>query len=124
MLKNMFRFTAYVYIWKRYSKVILSTLCLFGLFWLVGNVHSDYIEYSQLQQDNDYLALSFVIKWATYLVAVAVYLLVNAGGRANNKAASEGQRGQADLQLDPFDEIRTKDKLRSAAEMVIEKHKK
>jgi hypothetical protein len=136
MFNKMFRFTAIMYFWKRYRQLILSTLCLFGVFWLVGTIHSDYVELSQLEQSNDYLAQSFVIKWLIYLVAVAVYLMVNSRGKSGKraekkaetktkeKAAPKSEKGASASQVDPFSEIRNKDKLRSAADMVIEKHKK
>lgn len=133
MLKNLLHLTVLTVIWKRYRKLILSTLLLFLWFWLLGHLHDDYIRYIELNEDKQFLALSFVIKWLAYIVAVIGYLLYNA--RFSLRVGSprevsgmqdslENFKAQDDRQLDvddPFAQIRQRDKLRSRADFVIEK---
>ncbi|MDJ0833365.1 MAG: hypothetical protein QNJ69_07550 [Gammaproteobacteria bacterium] len=129
MLKNLLQLTVLTVVWKRYRTVIISTLLLFLGFWLLGQLHDDYIRYSELNDDKRFLALSFFIKWSLYILAVVGYLLYNArfslrvGSskdpvQADSSNQSSGQPAQS---ADPFAEIRRRDKLRSRADFVIEK---
>ncbi|MBT5031135.1 MAG: hypothetical protein HOM55_02440 [Proteobacteria bacterium] len=145
MIKNLFRITLINFIWKRYAAIIVTTLCLFIYFWLVGKLHADFVAYSELNNDKEYLGLSFVIKWAAFLVGVIVYLLINTRFRnpknfqdtseagffgtlktsQNNKTAELPARKNdiGSTAIDPFENIRKKQKLRSMADFIIEENK-
>ncbi len=134
MFKQLFRLTVITYVWKRYKAIIVSTVILFVFFWLVGQLHQDYLSYGDLNKDTQHFGLSFVIKWAAFITGFIIYVLFNSwqGKRARrtkdlpqdvvstakltSDAPDEGVKAN-----DPFHDIRQKDKLRSKADMIIEK---
>lgn len=141
MIKNLLRITVLSYIWKRYKIIIVSTLCLFAYFWLVGKLHADFVGYSELNGDKEYLGLSFVIKWLAFLVGFLIYLALSTwyrtpeknkhnnlstplnGGLESRKKLIEKstEKSSEPNRPDPFDEIRKKGKLRSKSDLIIEK---
>lgn len=135
MIKNIVKITLLNYLWKKYKAVIVSTVVLFFYFWLVGKLHEDYVSYSHLNNDTNNLGLSFVLKWLCFLVGLGLYLLVNA--RQNRKESvlekmsSTAEKGNAKTaaeassssSADPFQHLREKEKLRSKADVIIERHK-
>lgn len=163
MIKNIVRLTFVSYIWKRYKRLIVSTLVLFAYYWLVGKLHGDYIVYSELtakdladeatSADQTPLAYSFIIKWVALILGGIVYCISNDflitlnRFKAENASESQG-RSKQDPSVkttyssnqnnskqthdgptnpqggDPFEYIRTKDTLRSKADIIIEKKSK
>jgi len=134
MFKQLFRLTVVTYVWKRYKAIIVSTVILFVFFWLVSQLHQDYLSYGDLNKDTQHIGLSFVIKWVAFMVGFIVYVLFNSwqGKRASrskdlpqdsvNTAQLTSDTPDQEVNLnDPFYEIRQKDKLRSKADMIIEK---
>lgn len=134
MFKQLFRLTVVTYVWKRYKAIIVSTVILFVFFWLVGQLHQDYLSYGDLNEDKEYIGASFVIKWLAFIIGFIIYVLFNSwqGKRANgtkdlpndtvNTAQLSSVPSVDEMQAnDPFHEIRQKDKLRSKADMIIEK---
>lgn len=134
MFKQLFRLTVVTYVWKRYKAIIVSTVILFVFFWLVGQLHQDYLSYGNLNQDTQHIGLSFVVKWAAFIAGFIIYVLFNSwqGKRArrakdlpqdsvNTAQLTSDSSDQTAKSNDPFDVIRQKDKLRSKADMVIEK---
>ncbi len=151
MIKNLFRITLASYIWKQYKAIIISTLILFVYFWLVGKLHADFISYSELNNDKRYIGASFIVKWLLFIFGVIFYFFVNVrySDSKGNKQGKEDKYGKEnpessintfginknnspDLQSntksptskDPFEEIRRKNKLKSSADIIIEKNKK
>ena len=144
MIKNIFRITLINFVWKRYAALIVTTLSLFIYFWLVGKLHEDFVAYSELNNDQEYLGLSFVIKWAAFLAGVIVYLLFNTRHRSPKNFQETSQAGVFDklnksqntaveeeptrnrefgsAEIDPFENIRKKEKLRSMADFIIEQN--
>lgn len=117
--------------WKRYKSLIVSTLVLFVFFWLVGLLHDDYVNYIELNDDKQHIGLSFVIKWLVFILGVVVYVLFNTRKTgdstksiASSNTASEQAEAEQDKPCDPFSAIRQRDKLRTRADFIIEKHKK
>jgi hypothetical protein len=138
MLKNLVHLTLLTVIWKKYRSMILSTLVLFGYFFLVSLLHDDYLSYSELNQNQQHLGLSFIIKWSAFIVGILIYLSFNFGflwkkreqtkspdplvKSGKKKSPSEtGNETPATASNDPFAEIRNRDKLRSRADFLIEK---
>lgn len=142
MIKNLIHVTFISYVWKRYKFIIISTALLFISFWLIGKLHQDFLSYSDLNNDKQYVGWSFLIKWFAYLAGIAVYFWFNdrhSRLEKNSDAVSSNARDKhkknsrtsalADNQdaepntKDHFAEIRQKPRLRSTADFVIEKHK-
>ena len=127
MIKNIFRLTALGYIWNRYKTAIISTAALFAHFWLVGAMHEDFVAFIGLNNYTEHLGLSFLVKWVAFILGFVVYLAVN--GRKGKIKPVDGSSGDSSGLVaakdgqDPFDTIRKKDKLRSAADFVVGKKK-
>ena len=140
MFNKLLNVTLVGFLVNRYGAMIVSTLVLFGYFWVVGLIHRDYLDYLELQGSSQGVGLSFVIKWLAFIVGISLYWLFNSyirkkADRKRNKQSSSSLKaaglpadksakntrasGEAEL-YDPFDEIRQKEKLRSRADFVIE----
>lgn len=130
MLKNLVQLTLVSVVWRRYKNVIVSTLILFVYFWLIGKLHQDFVNYSELNEDHDYLAFSFIIKWCAFILGMLIYLLFNSffprSKRPVQTVSIKDQETAAEKRTlpDPFAEIRQREKLRSRADFIIEKHKR
>lgn len=133
MFKNLLHLTLLTLLWKRYKRLIISTLILFVYFWLVGKLHEDYVDYVELNENQQFLALSFLLKWLAFTFGAVIYLLLNVLIIRGNRPTS-AQTGAADSSstdskpkakdADPFAQIRQRKKLRSRADFLIEKHHK
>ena len=106
---------------------------LFFYLWLVGSIHRDYLSYAELQADQSLAGTSFVYKWAALISGVIVYLAYHTIRRRSSFNSKKKPVNNLDPRSteqtntagpDPFAEIRLKEKLRSRAEMMIDKEKK
>ncbi|MGB2465446.1 MAG: hypothetical protein ACPH96_02170 [Porticoccaceae bacterium] len=124
MIKNLFRLTVLSYVWTRYKFVITSTLLLFAYFWLVGEVHKDFVEFIGLNNDTEHLGVSFLVKWLALMLGVLVYFALNRRRRGSSATDSRLTQTAPETSEDPFEAIRKKDKLKSAADFVVERKKR
>ena len=138
MFKQIFRIAFVSLIWKQYKAIIISTVILFAYLWLIGNVHADYLSYAELQEDKSLAGRSFLLKWAALSSGVLLYIAFHflRGSRNRRSSASSKQnvlsgtlvdRPNKDTNSndnDPFATIRTKKKLRSRAEIALDKKKR
>lgn len=141
MFKQIFRITFVTLFWKQYKSVIVSTALLFAFLWLVGNVHQDYLVYAAEQNDEGLVGRSFLYKWLALVSGVLLYLGYHWLRSTSSKTVKEVQpkngyftKGNSsngknhllpdnDQGDDPFAELRNKDKLRSRAEILVDKQK-
>ncbi|MEM7360895.1 MAG: hypothetical protein AAF431_17525 [Pseudomonadota bacterium] len=142
MFKQIFRLTFITLVWKQYKHVIVSTVILFAYLWLVGSVHADYLSYAEMQEDDSLAGASFLMKWAAFIVGVVVYIGFHwLRGRKEKKSEAKSgpvfspKSGKIDSfnsvkskdgqveEIDPFAEIRAREKLRTRAEIMMEKNK-
>ena len=131
MFKQIFRLAFVTVIWKQYKGIIVSTLVLFIYLWLVGSVHADYMSYAEAQSDEALVGRSFLYKWAALISGVVIYIAYNffRGSRPETKNKTTSQsKTNAKLIIagennsdDPFAEIRQKEKLRTRAEILVDK---
>lgn len=129
MFKQVFRLTFVTFIWKHYKRIILSTVLLFACLWFIGYAHSEYLNFAK-QQENTNVEQSFFFKWAAQIIGVAGYLLFHflMPSRKQLKAKDKDKKKPITVEPplpgepDPFDTIRQKQKLRSRAEMMIDKN--
>lgn len=132
MINQLLRLSFIAYVWKRYKKLIVSTVLLLLCFWIVALLHQDYSHYAQLNDDKKYLGISFLLKWLSYGVALAVYVYFNR--LAGNTTTKSGQQDllpqghetekntPSDHQeADPFEHLRHKKQLKSKADQLIDK---
>ncbi|WP_191600404.1 hypothetical protein [Marinomonas algicola] len=148
MMNQIFRLTFVTFVWKKYKRVIISLVALLFSLWMIEQIHQDFVQYSQLNNDTSYLAVSFIIKWVVFLLAAGLFIFVNTILKTKtspskkpsqirskkrffyktsspdktslSKAADDSSKPQSD----PFDAIRSKTKLRSKADLVLEPDKK
>lgn len=140
MINNLFRITFVTFVWSRYKAIIISTLLLFLFFFIVSQVHQDYVSYAELNGDKANVGLSFIAKWCAFIGGFVLYFWLNMRFLASNKKSVEKdepklsrlekvikkpkkkeQSDEPDSTLDPFDAIRKKDKLKSEADFIIDR---
>lgn len=138
MFNKLLKITVIGFIWTRYGRVIASTLMLFAYFWVVSLVHQDYLDYLKLQANAGGAGLSFILKWLAFIAGiVAFWIFNNRSWRKSVRQSNEGSTfpvkpnasklpskkgGNSNVDVDPFESIRRKDKLRSRADLIIEKN--
>lgn len=137
MFKQVFRVAFVTLIWKQYKHVIVSTLLLFAFLFLVGKIHADFLTHAELQGDKSGLGLSFLYKWLAFAGAVGLYFAYHFFWRARQtgdetdsktkeKSVKKGFLSKATKAVeetdgdDPFDKIRSREKLRSRADFLID----
>ena len=124
MFKQLFKLTFITLVWSRYKPVIVSTFLLFIFFWLTHKVHADFLTYSELQNSDDNIGLSFIIKWLVLIAGIFLYFIYNHLAGKPRKSKTKNKRTEKADKNDPFAEIRQKDKLRSKADFIVEKKNK
>ena len=124
MIKNLFRLTVLSYVWTRYKFLISSTLLLFAYFWLVGEVHEDFVEFIGLNNDTQHLGVSFLVKWLALILGALLYIALNSRRRGSTASTRKSTGAEPKTSEDPFESIRKKDKLKSAADFVVERKKR
>lgn len=128
--KQAFRFAFVTLVWKQYKAVILSTIALFAYLFLVGSLHSDFLEHARLNADKQNLGLSFIYKWGAFALGLAIFFGYHYLRPRTKNVAKEKQKklekelNDLDPEDDPFATIRARDKLRSRADFLIEKNDK
>ncbi|MCZ2720785.1 hypothetical protein O1D97_03785 [Marinomonas sp. 15G1-11] len=109
---------------------------------MVEQIHQDYIQYSQLNNDTSYLAASFILKWIVFACAAILFIITNIFFQSKKTSRQKPPasntvkksfifRSTVDkkepvtrLKDDPFDAIRHKPQLRSKADVMLEKSQK
>lgn len=137
MFKQIFRIAFVNLIWKQYKAIIISTVVLFAYLWLIGSVHSDYLSYAKLQADKSLAGRSFLLKWAALSSGVLLYIayhVLRGSRRKRNATAAKSNALSGTLvnrtseetnsnSPDPFAAIRSKKKLRTRAEIALDRKK-
>jgi len=138
MLQRLFTWTIIAAIWKRYGRALkLLPVILVGVF-IISLVHDDYVRYAEVSNDRSLLHWSFLIKWFLILAVVVWYwqfaksVISSKKNRAKNNSTFKnesmfGKKSDVDVEVDsapdPFAEIRNKKRLRSKADIVIERER-
>ncbi|WP_371195542.1 hypothetical protein [Glaciecola sp. SC05] len=136
-------------LWRKYKFLLVSLIALIAFVFLVGQIHQDYLSYAQ-STANASVGLSFAVKWLVWAVAIFVFLGANHWVNKRKQKQSDLEEKNSALQRiinwknrnklnsteapakqpseerskaseDPFAELRTKDKLRTYADLIIEK---
>ena len=126
MWNNLLKLTLASYIWKRYRRTLIALPLLLLYFWLINLVHQDYLAYSQLNDSQVGVGLSFVVKWILIFIGIFTFIFIHFTNGANRSSADNMQTSKSDLgsDSDAFDAIRQKDKLRSRADVILDKKPK
>jgi hypothetical protein len=110
------------FIWKKYRRIIVSTVLLFTFFWLVNFAHTEFLSFSQLQEQQTDVSMSFFIKWLCLTIGFIIYWIFISW--KSKKIVKEIHNIHDNNEADPFAVIRNKDKLRTRSEIMIEKNTK
>ena len=139
MFQHVVRWTFFITIWKKYKAQLLTTLGYLLALLLVSLIHKDYLDYVATSNDGqDFIATSFILKWIAYITVTASYFYLFS--RFSKKAeighenlsflrkfqkqtppAASKKTNKAQEAADPFANIRTKAKLRSEADLLMDK---
>jgi len=120
--------------WKKYSTTIISTVVVLVYFFVVSKLHEDFVNYSSLVLDNQYLGISFVVKWIAWLFGAILYLFMGFSyfnksqikRTFNNITIHSSKTDKERIQKhesNPFEEISKRGKLRSKSDFILEKRK-
>lgn len=143
MINQLMKWGVLLGIWKRYGAAIKMLPVLLVTLVLVYALHADYVEYAQVSEHKQNLALSFLLKWGAIAAVVLVYVAyvkqVVASKQPNNlktrltkksaldnakqtqeKAPSAVSDKPPEPSQDPFANIRKKKQLRSKADVIID----
>lgn len=136
MWNNLLKLSVVSFLWRRYKKTIILLPILLLFFWVVGLAHSDYLAYAKLQENNQWIGLSFVVKWLALAIGCAVFVFAHLGDKKEieepaeidpdivkkaPKATKEALFSQ-DIN-DSFARIREKKTLNSKADVILKSKK-
>jgi len=134
MFKQAIKYTFLAIIWKKYRVTLVAALCLVLYFWLVNWLHKDFIAYLTMKETDEYLGLSFLVKWLLFGLGILAYLAfvtfrtrnIERVARENPQSVEEKSKSESSLNEgpDPFAALRDKSKLRSKSDLVIDKYPK
>ncbi|GBL05852.1 hypothetical protein [Glaciecola sp. KUL10] len=134
-------------LWRRYKFLLVSLVITVISMVIVGQIHQDYLSYNALLEEPKHVGLSFALKWLIWIGSVILFLGVNHWYNQKKQAEKELDSGGTNTALkkllgrlqvtstdekseqpqkkgqpkDPFEALRSKDKLRSYADVIIEK---
>ena len=128
MFKPLIRITLAHLIWRHYKPVLVATaVCIVGLV-LVSMLHADYVAFAKQLQGESYLGLSFIAKWLLYILIVGIWIYIwirtlRQQQRVQNiRQLMASEEDTTTNESDPFYHIRHKDKLKSKADVILNKH--
>ncbi len=125
MLKPFIKYTLMVVMWKRYRRTILATVLLFAYLWLIGKVHNDFILYTEVNNSENHIGFSFLIKWFAYIIGVLVYIAYLFFCSDTTQKVKEINTEERQAPDDgAFEKVRSKQILMSRADHIIEKYPK
>ncbi len=77
MFQHVVRWTFMITIWKKYKGQLLTTIGYFIGLLLISFVHQDYLDFVKAaNEDQQYVATSFMFKWLAYIGITLVYYWV------------------------------------------------
>lgn len=144
MLNKALKWAVLIGIWRRYGVLIKSIPLVLILLVVIWTLHSDFLAYVQVSKDTNYVVHSYLLKWSFIAIIGYVYWryvssLLKEGEESKEakktkkeKANFKAKKG-ADSSLrsdnndaeasggeyDPFEHIRSKEKLETKAEKII-----
>lgn len=142
VFNQLMKWTIIVGLWRKYKSHVAATGALLLSMLLINYIHLDYIEFSAATGASN-LGFSYLLKWSGFILAIVLYVLhikrVNTAAKYDSRLhkmmkskpadsnstesqANSNQDGKA-KELDPFANIRSKNKLSSEADFLIKKDK-
>ena len=124
MWKSLFKLLVTSVIWTRYRGIILMSLFLLIFIFMVTLIHTDYMHYVERAGQKDYIGISFLVKWGLIIgsvIAYGLYLKWLLRVKPSKSVNRNQEQKPEEQQNDPFAQLRKKKKLRSQAEIMIDK---
>ncbi len=139
MFNQVIKWTIIVSLWRKYKHHVFATLALLLSLVLVNYIHSDFVEYAKASA-NDNIGYSYLFKWLVFIGLIGLYIWqikrVNKAAKFDSKLhkmmnsaptkpvkTQKTSNSDSTHSTDPFANIRSKKKLRSEADFLIEKDK-
>ncbi len=132
IFKQAFRIAFVTFIWKQYKAWIVSTIILLTCILVIGEIHADLLQVWALNKHTSLTSSSLLYKWLAYIGCIAIYCFYHyfrpkkskaVKNKENlNKIKKELSRLSGDE--DPFNAIRSRDKLRSRSDFLLERKDK
>ena len=123
MLKFATRWMLLGYIWNKYHRIIKTLSLYLVLITLIVTLHSEYISYCKaIEQQACNIGFSYIVKWVSVLfvaVVLAAWINFPVKGKTLAKKARLEPSCHA-YKEDKFDAIRTKVKLVSRGDRIIQ----
>lgn len=121
--------------WLKYKSNIIKTLFAVLALAIVHYVYQDVVELFSLNQQQNYLMYALIAKWLVILLIIGIYVFSLKSTASNNQplnvkksdkttaksATPSNQTNQGSESVDPFEQLRHKDKLRSRSDLMLEK---
>jgi len=133
IFRQVFRIAFITLIWKQYKAWIVSSLLLLLSLYLISAIHADFLLHWELQSDNSKTGMSFLYKWLAYVGCIVLYCLyhfLRPKKKVDQQKLNKEKQTALNDELknlsneeDPFRTIRTRDKLRSRSDFILEKEK-
>ena len=129
MLNQILKFTLFTSLWMWLRPRWRGLLALLVFIGLVTLGHREYLDYVTLSGDKDFLIWSYAVKWLLIASGLLVYFLLVVmwpRPRQTRAGKSTGSKGQAattaaEPEDDGFDFLRSKKRLQSRAEKLLDK---
>lgn len=129
MFKFLTKSLLVVALWRRYRKLAISAAVLFFAFFIVGELHEDFLKYAQAMESHDYVGLSYVLKWLLLALLSAAFYGFNVLTLSDSSSEQKtfGLQNVRDRpavptgsqEKDVFADIRSKQKLSSKADQLL-----
>lgn len=134
-------------LWRQYKFLIGSLVVLIVSMIIVSQIHTDYIAYVKTSGESANIGMSFIVKWLSWIGLIISFLYANHIANKRKEKIKAQQPSKSLKQIlsfksktdpsakktdavkltresgdDPFEHLRTKEKLRSYADLIIDKH--
>lgn len=127
MLNQILKFTVITSIWLWLKPRWRALLAFVISIVIITVAHREYVNYVEISGNQTFLIWSYILKWSALLISTIAYWLVSAWGISVKKSASTMTASEpvrpaprVEGQDDGFDFIRSKKKLNSQAEKLLE----
>ena len=124
MFSGISRIAVFAVLYRLVKPRLIGLSASIGFILLTGIIHGEYLSYVSKTSSNEYILMSFLIKWSAFILTVLVYLItVELPIRRRKKRIHNlNSRNISDKKDDDgFDTIRKKDKLLTTAEKLLKK---
>ena len=133
MIYKLFKVAAVIHLWRLAKPYARTVIALIVVLLLNGYLHDEYLAYSQLTAKQQYIGLSFTIKWLVIMLTLLtssvclrrIYKKISTVGKAKesnmDEEFSDQSRERTKRIKSDFDFLLDKDKLTSRSKKIMNK---